>query len=213
MSALLWIGVITVVFTTIVVLAIIYASGAQNNTLNTGTTILNIASVANSGAPNANVRNSLGATNSNVGSGTNLPECNTPLSQLPEILMRDASGNPVREPGTNNAVPTAPFQSCYVFNSNIQDITTFYDSTNVWTVSSVNPEAAPSSEQICSQYCTNLTLPLTCNSNDARVAACLALIQPQNCDSPALPAAKNGTTQYFVLGRGKIGCNDRVPPL
>jgi len=111
---------------------------------------------------------------------------------------------------------TSRFEPCYLFNSNSQNNSSYYDKKNDWTVSLFSsPEAVPPASQVCLEFCQQVQLSsdnsqIQCVGQDEKYHACLDALFPVKCTDPAVPVARSGSSLYYAIGRGKVLC---YPPL
>lgn len=120
-----------------------------------------------------------------------------------------------------SSTPSTPAVSCAGLISSVPDVSDenqftpccnlegdcngrWYDNVNDWTVLSVTD--IPAANQVCLEFCSDTTLPTTCNGQTASYTNCLNKLTPQNCTDPALPVAKNGSTPLYAVGRGQDSC-------
>lgn len=119
-----------------------------------------------------------------ITTGVIYPPCDLPLEELPEVSTL--------EPCLNYSLQ--------------KDSTRFYDPINNWTVIPLDPSIAPSAQQVCIEYCPQVQLPSDCISQNTDYLNCLNKLKPVECHGPVYPAARSGTTFYYVIGRGKVSC-------
>jgi len=125
--------------------------------------------------------------------GLDIPPCDKPLDLLPDVS-------------------TSQFEPCLTLEG-FPDIHRYYDRINNWTVLPLDYEIIPSAQQVCIQFCPQVQLPsLTstpfsqCITEDETYLACLEKLSPIECANPAVPVARNGSAQYYAIGRGKVSC-------
>lgn len=100
---------------------------------------------------------------------------------------------------------TGQFTQCNTFTNDVP-IQQYYDRVNNWTVANVSGTNIPSAEQICSQLCEQITLPITCESQSQEYLSCMKTLTPINCSDAANPVARYGQQPYYVIGVGNVSC-------
>lgn len=125
--------------------------------------------------------------------GTYYPSCSR-VPDLPQIQPAELDSQEPR------------FEPCRTLDGN-PDPQRFYDTLNDWTILPLDPQIAPSAQQICIEYCPQTQLsPYGCLSEDQQYLDCISKLYPEGCSDPAVPVARNGSLEYYVIGRGKVSC-------
>lgn len=101
------------------------------------------------------------------------------------------------------------FTPCYLYGTNAPD-QRYYDNNNNWTVVQIDPSVAPSSQQVCSQFCTQ-TDGINCVTATPAYQNCVSKLSPVGCSDSSNPAAANGVYYYYVIGKGKVNCYPSAP--